>query len=51
MKRTKPNENKVNMPFAIYLSSFNTQSFAVREATRAWAADKLVSKKHSPRPR
>ncbi len=48
MKSIKPNKPKVNLAFASYLASFNTQSTAVMQATRAWAAEKLIYKKQHP---
>ena len=43
--KPKPKPKKPNLPFAIYLSTFNSQSSAVTEATRAWASERMTAKK------
>ena len=50
-KPVKPAKPEANIPFAIYLSTFNTQSAGVLEATRAWAAEKLMPNIQQPHPR
>jgi len=50
MKLFKPSKPKPNIALALYLESFNTQSMAVRVATRAWAARKLLPKLHPSQP-
>jgi len=42
MKLFKPKKPKKDVALVLYLSTFNTQSMAVTNATRVWAASKLI---------